>query len=201
MLEYTLNNGIKIPCLGIGPAGVGYSPKYKKEQTNPLIHFYNKAYNKFIRRPQLERQYVDAVSNAFHIGYRLLDYSSSYGDGTLIGKAIKQSNIDRKDLFLTTRISNQSQWKGNIRECLFQQLKGMGTDYVDLLMFHWPVTDVYLNTWKEMVQLYKEGYCKALGVANCHAHHLNELLKVENVIPQINQIEVHPLFTQKPLIN
>lgn len=200
MLEYTLNNGVKIPSLGIGPGGVGYSPKYKIENTNSFLIFCNKAYNKFIHRPKITHDYVCAISNAFDIGYRLLDYSSSYGDGTLIGEAIKKSGINRKELFLTTRISNQSQWKGNIRECLFQQLKGMNTDYIDLLMFHWPVTGVYLDTWSEMVKLYKEGYCRALGVANCHAHHLQELLKTEDFIPQINQIEVHPLFTQKPLI-
>lgn len=201
MLEYTLNNGVKIPCLGIGPGGVGYSAIYKKEHTNSFLKLYSRAYNKLIHRPLITHHYVDAMSNAFSIGYKLLDYSSSYGDGTLIGKAIKKSGIDRNKLFLTTRISNQSQWKGNIRECLFQQLKGMGTDYIDLLMFHWPVTDIYLETWKEMVKLYKEGYCRALGVANCHAHHLEELLKAEYVVPQINQIEVHPLFTQKPLIS
>lgn len=200
MLEYTLNNGVKIPSLGIGPGGVGYSPKYKNENTNLFLNFCNKAYNKFIHKPKITHDYVCAISNAFDIGYRLLDYSSSYGDGTLIGEAIKKSGINRKELFLTTRISNQAQWKGNIRECLFQQLKGMNTDYIDLLMFHWPVTGIYLDTWSEMVKLYKEGYCRALGVANCHAHHLQELLKTEDFIPQINQIEVHPLFTQKPLI-
>lgn len=80
------------------------------------------------------------------------------------------------------------------------QLQGMGVDYVDMLMFHWPVTDLYIDTWKEMVQLYKEGYCKCLGVANCHKHHIEELMKAADVIPSINQFEVHPLFTQKDLI-
>jgi diketogulonate reductase-like aldo/keto reductase len=67
-------------------------------------------------------------------------------------------------------------------------------------MFHWPVTGVYLNTWKQMEQLYKEGYCKAIGVANCHQHHLEAIFKIAEIIPAVNQIEVHPLFTQKPLI-
>ena len=71
---------------------------------------------------------------------------------------------------------------------------------VDLYMFHWPVTGVYLDTWKQMEQLYKEGYCRAIGVANCHQHHLEAILKTAKVIPAVNQFEVHPLFTQKALI-
>ena len=101
---------------------------------------------------------------------------------------------------MTTRVSNKEQLNGNIKECLYKQLKGFGTDYVDLFMFHWPVTGVYLETWGKMVELYKQGYCKAIGVANCHQHHLEEIFKISDVIPAINQIEVHPLFTQKPLI-
>jgi diketogulonate reductase-like aldo/keto reductase len=67
-------------------------------------------------------------------------------------------------------------------------------------MFHWPVTGVYLDTWKQMEQLYKEGYCKSIGVANCHQHHLEEIFSIAEVIPLVNQFEIHPLFTQKPLI-
>ena len=200
MTELTLNNDIKIPSIGIGPGIVGYSTKYKCESNFLPIKLFNKVYRRFIVHPLLYGEYIESVANALRIGFRLLDYSSSYGDGSAIRKAILKSGIDRKDLFLTTRISNYSQIKGNVRECFFSQLKGMQTDYIDLLMFHWPVTDVYLNTWKEIVKLYKEGYCRAIGVANCHQHHLQKLLSVEDVVPQINQFEVHPLFTQKELI-
>lgn len=200
MLKYqTLNNGVNIPVLGFGPGSCRSRYKYIKEQ-NIVVQYYNRAYNKFIGMPIRKQKYVDAVANALRIGYRLLDYSSSYGDGTLINKAIKKSGIDRKELFLTTRISNQSQISGNIRECLFSQLKGMQTDYIDLLMFHWPVTGYYEKTWEEIVKLYKEGYCRSIGVANCHQHHIERLLTVSDVIPQVNQFEVHPLFTQKDLI-
>ena len=130
----------------------------------------------------------------------LLDYSSAYGNEQLIGKAIKKSGIERKNIFLTTRESNRQQEKGNIREQLFNTLKSYSTDYVDLYMFHWPVTGVYLDTWKQIEQLYKEGYCRSIGVANCNQHHLEEIFKIAEVIPHINQFEVHPLFTQKPLI-
>lgn len=168
MNEVQLNNGVSIPAIGIGP-GIALSGTLKSDI--PLINFGFRAYNKFCLRPVLYHNYVNSVAHAFKAGFRLLDFSSSYGDGFLINKAIRKSRIDRKDLFLTTRVSNQAQRSGKIRECLFQQLEGMGIDYVDLLMFHWPVTDLYLDTWKQMVQLYKEGYCRTLGVANCHKHH------------------------------
>ena len=188
MNEVQLNNGVSIPAIGIGP-GIALSGTLKSDI--PLINFGFRAYNKFCLRPVLYHNYVNSVAHAFKAGFRLLDFSSSYGDGFLINKAIRKSRIDRKDLFLTTRVSNQAQRSGKIRECLFQQLEGMGIDYVDLLMFHWPVTDLYLDTWKQMVQLYKEGYCRTLGVANCHKHHLEALLSVSEVIPAINQVEAY----------
>lgn len=189
-----LNNGIEIPCIGSGPMSVGYGRKFKYDG------IIARAYRRFIGNPKMESKYIEAVSHSFQIGFTLLDYSSSYGDGKHIGKAIRKSGIDRKKLFITTRISNQAQSTHKVRECLMQQLRGMGIDYVDMLMLHWPVADVYLDTWKEMVQLYKEGYCRCLGVANCHQHHLEALMTVSDVVPVINQFEVHPLFTQKELI-
>lgn len=192
-----LNNGVEIPCIGNGPAAVGYTPK-QKIQSNSLVA---RAYRKFVTRPIQERNYVDAVVHSFQIGFTLLDYSSSYGDGILIGEAIKKSGLRREDLFITTRISNQAQKEGKVRECLMNQLTGMGIKQVDMLMFHWPVTEYYLDTWKEMVLLYKEGYCRCLGVANCHKHHLEALMMVADIVPAVNQFEVHPLFTQKELIN
>jgi diketogulonate reductase-like aldo/keto reductase len=190
-----LNNGLSIPVIGNGPGIVGYSLKY-----NSNNQIFRRAYNKLYRHFVKEAQYVNAVVHAFETGFSLLDFSAAYGNEHLIGKAIKKSKIDRKELFLTSRASNQKQLAGNIREQLFKTLEMYGTDHVDLYMFHWPVTGVYLDTWKQMEQLYKEGYCKSIGVANCHQHHLEEILNIADVIPQINQFEIHPLFTQKPLI-
>lgn len=189
-----LNNGVEIPCIGNGPMIAGYG---KKKVVNNIFSRY---INRFITEPRIERDYVEAVAHSFQVGFTLLDYSSSYGDGTLIGKAIKQSGINREELFITTRISNQAQREGKVRECLMEQLAGMGIEYVDMLMFHWPVPGYYLETWKEMLKLYKEGYCRCLGVANCHQHHLESIIDETGVIPAVNQVEVHPLFTQKPLL-
>jgi diketogulonate reductase-like aldo/keto reductase len=193
-----LNNNVEIPVVGNGPGILGYSTKYTT--TNRVWSFVNRVYNKIDRKFFKEREYTKAIINSFQAGFTLLDFSSAYRNEQLIGKAISGCGIARKDLFLTTRVSNGQQKKGNIREELFKTLKYYQTDYVDLYMFHWPVTGVYLDTWKQMEQLYKEGYCRAIGVANCHQHHLEEIFKIAEINPMVNQFEIHPLFTQKPLI-
>jgi methylglyoxal/glyoxal reductase len=194
-----LNNGVKIPCIGNGPGIMGYNNELTGRQ-NSISYFINRAYNKFYKRKKLEITYINSVANAIRIGFYLLDYSAAYGNEKFIGKAIKKSNVERHELFLTTRVSNKQQLNGNIKEQFFKTLENYQTEYIDLYLFHWPVTDVYLHTWKQMVDLYEQGYCKAVGVANCHQHHLEELLKVSDIVPAVNQIEIHPLFTQKPLI-
>ena len=193
-----LNNGVEMPIIGNGPGILAYSAKYKSDK-NPLFKGYNKLHWK-IKKLFDERRYINAVVNGINTGFTLIDFSAAYGNEQLIGNAIKKCNFDRKDLFLTTRVSNRQQEKGNIREEFFRTLEKYGTNYVDLYMFHWPVTEVYLDTWEQMEKLYKEGYCRTIGVANCHQHHLEEIAGIAEIIPAINQIEVHPLFTQKPLI-
>lgn len=197
-LEAFLEDG-KIPQIGFGPGSVGYSPKMGKKK-NGMALFLDKAYNKFYRRPKLNRDYIDSVASAIQSGFRLIDYSSAYGDGSLIGKAIQKSGIPRSELLLTTRVSNVAQKNHSVREEFFKCLEGFGTDYVDILQFHWPVTGLYIDTWREMEKLYDEGYVKHLGVANCHKHHLEEIFKICTHRPEIGQFEIHPLFTQKPLI-
>ena len=200
----TLSNGMLLPSIGFGPGGCGYSPNvaFRKERTGIAAIPY-RAYNKFVRLPSLEKDYIQAVASAVELGFRLIDFSAAYGDGTLVGKGIKLSGLSREKLVLTTRVSNQAQFQGKdrIRQEFFQQLKGFQTDYVDILMFHWPVTDCYEETWKTMVELFREGYVKTLGVANCHKHHLDRIFDLSEERPLINQFEIHPLFTQKPLIN
>jgi diketogulonate reductase-like aldo/keto reductase len=193
-----LRNNVEIPVIGNGPGILGYSIKYAAK--NKAWRFVNRVYNKINRKIFKERKYINGIINSFQTGFSLLDFSAAYGNEQLIGKAVKGSGIVREDLFLTTRVSNKQQEKGNIRDELFKTLKYYQTEYVDLYMFHWPVTGVYLDTWKQIEQLYKEGYCKAIGVANCHQRHLEEIFKIAEIIPMINQIEIHPLFTQKPLI-
>lgn len=197
-IEDFLKNG-KIPQIGFGPGIVGYTPKMKKKKTGVAL-FFDKVYNKFYHRPKLNRDFIDSVVSAIQKGFRLIDYSSAYGDGSLIGKAIQKSGVPRSELILTTRVSNRAQREHSVREEFFKCLKGFGVEYVDILQFHWPVTDLYLDTWREMEKLYDEGYVKHLGVANCHQHHLEEIFKICKHRPEIGQFEIHPLFTQKSLI-
>lgn len=200
-IEYfTLNNGVQIPSMGIGPCIPGYGKKifqFKNIFINRLMRVF---YTRVIAKLTVRRKYTAAVLDALNSGYRLIDNSAAYSSEKLIGQAIKKSGINREELFITTRVSNSQQFKGNIREEFDRSLKELGVDYVDLYMFHWPVTDCYLSTWDQMVELYNEGRVKALGVCNCHEHHLEKLMAHSSVIPTINQIEVHPLFSQKPLI-
>lgn len=202
MENYTvrLRSGCEIPKIGFGPGIMGYSAKIKKKR-RPIYQFIYRVFNKLFLRPELKRKYIKSISQAFRNGFTLLDYSNAYGNQELVSKAIKQSTIPRERLFLTSRISNQAQFNNSVREEFLDTLNKWGVDYVDMLQFHWPVTGKYIDTWKEMIKLKEEGYVKVLGVANCHQHHIEALAKETGVIPEVNQVEVHPLFTQKPLID
>lgn len=189
---------MNIPQIGFGPGIAGYNPKLQKQHNGITRYFY--AVLRRINYRITCREYVDAVANALNLGYRLIDYSSAYGDGRLLQEAIQKSGVKREDLFITTRVSNRAQREGRVRDEFMQFLKNMNLENVDLLQFHWPVTDLYLKTWCEMEKLYDEGYVKHLGVANCHQHHLEEIFKICKHRPEVGQFEIHPLFTQKPLI-
>ena len=191
--------GKQVPLIGFGPGGAGYTPKMKKQYRGIGKLFHNRVTNK-INSIIVCRNYVTAIENALNLGYRLIDYSSAYGDGKLLQKAIAKSGVKREELFITTRVSNRAQREGRVREEFMKFLKNMNLEYVDLLQFHWPVTDLYLDTWREMEKLYEEGYVKHLGVANCHQHHLEEIFKICKHRPEVGQFEIHHLFTQKPLI-
>lgn len=151
-------------------------------------------------RPASSFEYVDSISDALRMGYRLLDYSAAYGNMEYVGRAVRKSGVAREDIIFTSRVSNRAQVRHGVREEFFSSLKKLKMDYVDILQFHWPVTGCYLETWDEMVKLRDEGYVKILGAANCHRHHIEALVSHNGIKPAINQIEVHPLFSQKALI-
>jgi diketogulonate reductase-like aldo/keto reductase len=197
-LDSLLRNG-QVPQIGIGPGIFGYSDKLPKKRTQ-ISRLANGVLNRLYRNKKRKNGYIEAVANSFRIGYRLLDYSAAYGDGSLIGEAIVRSGVPREDLIITSRVGNRAQMNHDIRTEFFRTLNGLGVEYVDILQFHWPVTDCYLDTWREMERLYEEGYVKHLGVANCHQHHLEEIFKICKYRPEVGQFEIHPLFTQKQLI-
>lgn len=190
--------------VGFGPGICGYTAKYKPTSKGGFFsHACNallRRYDKYIYRPKLEKRYINAVASALESGFRWLDYSCAYGDGRLIGEAIRKSGVKREDLTITTRVSNYAQFNHCVREEFLNFLRNAQLEYVDVLQFHWPVSKHYLDSWREMEKLYEEGYVKNLGVANCHPHHLEEIYKICKQKPEVGQFEIHPLFTQKPLI-
>jgi len=196
----SLNNSYKIPPMGIGPGSVMRSHSISFFGRTKIGVLLNKICNRFLFKYKAKK-YVRSIVHALNSGYRLIDYSAAYGSENLVGKAIRKSGINRNEIFVTTRITNRQQREKQVRLSFFISLKNLGLEYIDLYMFHWPVTDYYENTWLEMIKLYNEGYIKTLGVANCHKSHLEKLLKISDIVPAINQIEVHPLFTQKTLIS
>lgn len=99
----------------------------------------------------------------------------------MILKGMQKIRLKREDLILTTRVSNKAQFNGNVREEFFRQLKRFNTDYFDVLMFHWPVTNYFQKTWEGMMRLKEEGYCKILGVANCHQSHIEAIYDVGSI--------------------
>ena len=198
MEYYTLSNGVKMPVMGLGTDDVFYLKKLRTS-SNRYVNRLLSAYQRRILKPRLERQLSDTIADAIRMGYRLIDTSAAYHNEGAIGRAIKISGVPRKEMFITTRATNDQQFKGTVREGFFKSLKALGLEYVDLYQIHWPVPDHYLDTWKEMERLYEEGYVKVIGVANCHEHHIEEILKVCKVPPMVNEVEVHPLFSQKKL--
>ena len=135
-MEYiNLANGTNLPVIGFGPGGCGYTPNvaFRRPQRG-LRSIPYRAYNKLIRRPGQEKDYTAAVASSIKQGFRLIDYSAAYGDGNLVRKGIQQSGLARSELVLTTRVSNGAQFKGQeaVKQEFFRQLKGLGTDYIDI---------------------------------------------------------------------
>ena len=187
--------------IGFGP-GIMRRYNYINSQKvgNRFMRYILCKLDQYVKYPKEVNKYESSISTGIKNGFRWIDYSCAYGDGRLLGNAIRMSSVNRKDLIITTRITNSAQVNHRVREEFMHFLTNAGLDYVDILQFHWPVTDCYLDTWKDMEKLYEEGYVKHLGVANCHQHHLDEIFKICKYKPEVGQFEIHPLFTQKPLI-
>lgn len=191
MEYFELNNGNKLPKISFGP-GIPFRGMKNRSGVCRIL-------DKIDRIKQL-KIYESAVCSALRAGCFFIDYSAAYGREDIIANALKQTGIEREKVFLTTRVTNASQFDNNVRETALRSIERFNTSYVDLLMFHWPVTDKFVLTWEELIKLKEEGYCKNIGVANCHQHHIEDLVNATGVKPQVNQIEIHPLFSQKELI-
>lgn len=140
------------------------------------------------------------VRKAVKMGYCSFDTASAYGNEKWLGRGIRFCGKKRSDLFITTKLSNHDQRIGNVKAAFQKSMLRLGMKYLDLYLMHWPNPETYLNSWKQMEALYKKGLVRAIGVSNFHRHHLERLLEIADVVPVINQVELHPLLSQTDLV-
>jgi diketogulonate reductase-like aldo/keto reductase len=142
-----------------------------------------------------------AVANALQAGYRLIDTAAMYRNEEGVGQAIADSGIPRDEIFVTTKLNNDAHGHDNALRAFDASSKRLGLDHIDLYLIHWPQPkqDKYVETWKAFEELHRDGRARAIGVSNFEPHHLQRLLDECEVVPAVNQIELHPYLTQTEL--
>jgi len=115
-----------------------------------------------------------------------------------VGEAIRQSGIPREEVFVTTKMWNDEQGYEETLEAFHRSLRRLGTGYIDLYLVHWPMRES-LETWKALERLYREGACRAIGVCNFTTRHMGELLRSAEIVPAVNQVELHPFFQRREI--
>ncbi len=165
----TLNNGVSMPQLGFG---VWQVP---------------------------DEEVTAALSTALEAGYRSIDTAAAYQNEKGVGAAIAESGVPRDELFVTTKLWNSDQGYDSALRAFDASLANLGLDHVDLYLIHWPVPakDAYVETWKAFEKLYAEGRTRAIGVSNFQPAHLRRLLAETDIVPALNQVELHPNLQQR----
>ncbi|MGV8992701.1 MAG: aldo/keto reductase [Flavobacterium sp.] len=179
MKELLLNDGNKIPLIGFGT--------YKCT----------------------EQEGIDSVKAALQNGYRLIDTAARYENEVAVGKGIKESGVDREEIFLTTKLWRDNLGYNETKIAFKNSIENLGVDYLDLYLIHWPANAKnYTNwqkanadAWRAMEELQNDGFIKSIGVSNFWEEHLEALLQTANIIPALNQIEFHPGYWQRELTN
>lgn len=171
-IKIKLNNGIEIPKIGLGV--------YQSPPGEPTFR---------------------VVKYALEIGYRHIDTAKIYGNESDVGKAVKESKIQREEIFVTTKLWNSDQGFDQTIRAFDDSLQHLGLSYVDLYLIHWPVKGKIIETWKAMVKILKEGKARAIGVSNYLIDELKETIQSSDILPAVNQIEYHPFLHQKELFN
>ena len=166
----TLSNGIKMPAIGFGTYKSG-----SDEETAKIIKY------------------------ALKIGYRQIDTASFYGNEVGIGNGIKESGINREDIFLVTKLWNDDHGYDKTIEAFNKSLERLQVDYIDLYLIHWP-NKLNSETWKAFEHLYKTGKVKSIGVCNFKIGHLEELKKTAEIMPMVNQVEIHPQSSKNDML-
>ncbi|GAB3076907.1 aldo/keto reductase [Nocardioides zeae] len=167
----SLNNGTSIPQLGFGVYQV---PPDETER---------------------------AVLTAFEAGYRHIDTAQMYQNEAGVGRALRNSGLAREDVYITTKLNNDSHEPAVARAALEQSLRELDVDHVDLFLIHWPLPTRYggdyVSTWRTLTELAAEGKATSVGVSNFHPEHLKRIVDETGIVPAINQIEVHPYLTNE----
>ncbi|MEK4510637.1 aldo/keto reductase [Paenibacillus anaericanus] len=171
----TLNNGVKMPWLGLG-----------------------------VYKAQEGEEVVSAVKTAIRHGYRSIDTAAAYnneeGVGQAVAEAILENGLAREDIFITSKVWNSMQGYETTLEAFDTSLRKLNVDYLDLFLIHWPVKGKYKDTWRALEKIYREGKVRAIGVSNFNIHHLEDLFADAEVVPAVNQVEFHPHLFQKELL-
>lgn len=169
---FTLNNGVKMPYFGLGV--------YQSEDGQEV---------------------VNAVKWALEVGYRHIDTASIYKNEEGVGRGIKESPIERSDIFVVSKVWNADQGFDSTLKAFDDSLRRLDLDYLDLYLIHWPVAGKYKDTWKALERLYKERRVRSIGVSNFMQHHLEDVMEKAEIIPMVNQMEFHPYVVQQDLID
>ena len=139
---------------------------------------------------------ADAVRQALEIGYRHIDTAEMYGNEAGVGQGIRDAGLDRDEVYITSKLNNGFHEPDDARRAFDQTLVELGTDHVDLFLIHWPLPTLYggdfVSTWKALEEFYRDGRARSIGVSNFQVNHLRRLAQESDVVPAVNQIEVHP---------
>ncbi|MFF0096724.1 aldo/keto reductase [Streptomyces canus] len=168
---YALNDGTKIPAVGLG--------------TWPMDD------------AEAER----AVATALESGYRLLDTATNYRNETGVGRGVAAAGVPREEILVTTKLPGRHHGHEETLASFEESRARLGLEYVDLYLIHWPLprVDKYVDSWKAMIKLREDGLVRSIGVSNFTAAHIERLEKETGVLPSVNQIELHPLLPQDEL--
>lgn len=142
----------------------------------------------------------NTIKDAYMAGYRLFDTAQLYGNEAEVGTALKELQLPRNEIFLTTKVAEENQGYEQTIKSVKESLTKLQTDYVDLLLIHWPIQRAFFETWRAFEDLKSAGLAKSIGVSNYQMIHLQYLATRAHELPVVDQIELHPLLTQKPLL-
>ncbi len=147
------------------------------------------------------QEVINAVKHALKTGYRHIDTAAMYLNEAGVGQAIRESDVPREEIFITTKVWNSDHGYDKTMIAFDQSMDKLRFDYLDLYLIHWPVRGKFKATWKALEELYRQGRVKAIGVSNFLQHHLIDLYNICEIEPMVNQMEFHPYLVQQHLLD